>query len=256
VRVHKILVVLMIIALVLGGADVADAKKKHKKKKKGNEVPTTLVVESAQGTHITGTVESTRSGCIGDRKVNVTRNNQPVAAAESDSEGQWLTTTGGTIAEGDVIIAKVDEVKVKSKKKKITCGSDSDRYVVGNSSSNPNNPNNNTGTWRLTVTVSGNGTVRSTNRPGINSCRASSGTCVADFPGGTSVDLSATADADNSFTGWSGSCTGTTQPCRVAGNSGESKAVGATFEPSGGGGTACPFAALVALIPQLGPILC
>jgi hypothetical protein len=250
VRVQKILVVLTIFALVLVSADVADAKKKRKKKK--NSVPTTLVVESAQGTHIAGTVESSRSGCVEERKVEITRNGNPVASADADSEGQWFTRTGGTIANGDVIIAEVEKTTVKSKKKKITCGSDSDRFVVGNQNNN-NNTGGNTGgqqgTETLTVTVSGPGTVTS-NPPGIN-CRQAAGTCERDFPEGDTVSLTAEPDTDATFTGWSGACSGTTQPCNVQMTT--DRTVGATFS-GGGSPSACP--ADVASIPTLGPVLC
>ncbi len=249
VRVHKILVVLTIFALVLGSADVADAKKKRKKKKK-NEVPTTLVVESAQGTNIAGTVESSRSGCVDERKVEITRNGNPVASADADSEGQWFTRTGGTIQDGDVIVAEIEKVTVKSKKKKITCGSDSDRYVVGNQNNNSNtggNTGGQRGTETLTVTVSGPGTVNS-NPPGINNCRQTAGTCQGDFPAGSNVTLSASADADAEFDGWSGDCSGQAQ-CNVVMST--DRTVGATFSASGGG---CP-ADLMA-IPTLGPLLC
>jgi Divergent InlB B-repeat domain len=58
------------------------------------------------------------------------------------------------------------------------------------------------GTQRLTVSVTGGGTVTST-PPGID-CGA---TCSADFPAGTSVTLTATA-TDVALAGWSGDCAG------------------------------------------------
>jgi len=234
VRVHKVLVVLTIVALLLGSATAADAKKKRKKKK--NTVPTTVVVESARGTFINGTVESSKSGCVDERKVSITRNGDPVTSADTDSEGQWFTRTGGTIQNGDVIVASVDKVVVKSKKKSITCGSDSDRYVVGNQSSNNNGNPNAGGTETLTVNVSGNGTVNS-NPAGINSCRATTGTCVADFPTGSTVNLTATPDSDSTFQGWTGACGGSAQPCQVVMST--DKTVGAVFQSSGTPAPAC-----------------
>lgn len=250
VRVRRILVVLTIFALVLGSADLADAKKKRKKKKK-NTVPTTLVIESAQGTHIAGTVESARSGCVDERKVEISRNGNPVASADADSEGQWFTRTGGTIANGDVIVAEIEKVTVNSKGKKVTCGSDSDRFVVGNTNNGNNGGNNGgpNGTETLTVTVTGPGTVTS-NPPGIN-CRATSGTCVRDYPAGSTVSLTATPDNGATFDGWSGACGGTAQPCNVVMST--DRSVGATF--TGAGAAECDLSGLEA-IPVLGPLLC
>ena len=247
VRVRRILVVLTIFALVLGSADVADSKKKRKKKK--NTVPSTLVIESAQGTHIAGTVESARSGCVDERKVEITRNGNPVASADADSEGQWFTRTGGTIQNGDVIVAEIEKVTVKSKQKKITCGSDSDRFVVGSGNgtgTGTGNTGGQRGTQTLTVTVQGPGTVTS-NPPGIN-CRQLSGTCERDFPEDSNVTLTATADTDATFSGWSGDCTGQAQ-CNVRMD--VDRQVGATF--AGEGASTCPLAGTV--LEALCPIL-
>jgi uncharacterized repeat protein (TIGR02543 family) len=239
VRVHKFLVVLTILALVLGSADLADAKKKRKKKKK-NSVPTTLVIESAAvgGTHIAGTLESSREGCVDERKVSVTYNGDPVGSADADSEGQWFIDGSKTIKNGDRIQAAVEKVVIKSKNKKITCGSDSDRFVAGQDDNDGDTGGNNggqEGTETLTVTVAGPGTVTS-NPPGIN-CRQASGTCERDFPEDSTVSLTATPDTDATFTGWSGACSGTTQPCNVTMDT--DRTVGATFE--GAGAAPCPI---------------
>ena len=244
VRVHKILVVLTIFALVLGSASAADAKKKKKKKK--NSVPTTLVIESANGTHITGTVESSREGCVDERKVEVSHNGNPVGSADADSEGQWFIDGKQAVKSGDRITAEVEKVTVKSKKKKITCGSDSDRFVVGSDTDNNNNGGNDggqQGNETLTVTVSGPGTVTS-NPPGIN-CRQGSGStsCQEDYPIGSSVTLSAAPDANATFNGWSGACSNTSGSCSVVMNT--DKTVGASFTASGGGASTCPLAGTV-----------
>src|ERR1043166_9645700 len=60
------------------------------------------------------------------------------------------------------------------------------------------------GTFPLTVTVVGGGTVTST-PIGID-CGTS---CAADFPANTQVALTAMAAASGTFTGWSGACSGT-----------------------------------------------
>ena len=59
-------------------------------------------------------------------------------------------------------------------------------------------------TFRLTVAVTGTGTV--TSSPAVISCP---GTCAADVPSGTVVTLSATPGSSATFVGWSGACSGT-----------------------------------------------
>jgi len=67
----------------------------------------------------------------------------------------------------------------------------------------------------LNVTISGNGSVNSS--PSGIAC--TSGTCSADFTSGQSVDLTAATSWNHDFTGWSGACSGTTNPCTVVVNS-------------------------------------
>ncbi len=62
----------------------------------------------------------------------------------------------------------------------------------------------------LVVTVSGPGVVTST-PTGIN-CGA---TCTANFPGSSTVTLSASPAGGSAFKGWSGACTGTSTTCSV-----------------------------------------
>ena len=59
-------------------------------------------------------------------------------------------------------------------------------------------------TYALTVSKTGTGTGTVTNSP--------TGTS---FSAGTSVSLTAAADANSVFTGWTGACSGTTNPCTV-----------------------------------------
>lgn len=249
VRVQRALVVFTVLALMVASVGTADAKKRRKRK--GGTVPSVVVIESAQGTQIHGTVESQKSPCIDGRKVHLTHNGNPISAAEADSEGQWFSVTTDGLRSGDSINARLDEINVKSGRKKITCGSDTDRMVVNPDGraddDDDDDDNRGTGTRRLTVSVSGNGRVDS-QPPGINNCRSNSGSCVADYPFGTNVSLTATPDDGNTFEGWSGDCTGQAQPCRVTMN--QDRAVGANFQASGG--TPCALES----IPTLGPILC
>lgn len=81
----------------------------------------------------------------------------------------------------------------------------------------------------LSVTVAGSGSVLST--PAAIDCP---GTCSANFDDGQSVDLTATADPGFAFTGWSGACTGSSNPCTVSMTAPQSAT--ATFTGGGGGG--------------------
>src|ERR1039458_9338967 len=61
-----------------------------------------------------------------------------------------------------------------------------------------------TNNYTLTVSVSGSGTVTSTD--GFINCP---GTCYYSYPANTQVTLNANPDQGWTFTGWSGACSGT-----------------------------------------------
>jgi uncharacterized repeat protein (TIGR02543 family) len=73
-----------------------------------------------------------------------------------------------------------------------------------------------TGSFTLTASSSGQGTIASTD--GNIDCVNGSGTCSAVYASGSSVTLNATASAGFTFTGWSGTCIGTGS-CNVVMNS-------------------------------------
>ena len=79
----------------------------------------------------------------------------------------------------------------------------------------------------LTVTPTAGGTVSGSS--GISACTSAGGTCSASYSYGTLVNLTATADAGQSFTAWGGSCSGS-GACSVSMNG--SRAVTATFAGS------------------------
>jgi Divergent InlB B-repeat domain len=83
----------------------------------------------------------------------------------------------------------------------------------------------------LTVSVSGPGTVTGA---GIN-CGSGATTCTATPTPNSSVTLTATPSAGATFTGWSGSCTGTIPTCTVQMTA--ARSVTASFSAAGGGGT-------------------
>jgi Divergent InlB B-repeat domain len=78
--------------------------------------------------------------------------------------------------------------------------------------------------YTLTVSVSGTGTVAS-QPAGINCTTAN---CAAAFAADTVVALTATPAAGQSFTGWSGACTGAASSCQVTMN--QLRSVSANFE--------------------------
>jgi hypothetical protein len=97
---------------------------------------------------------------------------------------------------------------------------------------------------KLEVTVSGNGTVKSTNVAGID-CP---GDCEEVYPDGQAVVLNETPDYHNKFTGWSGSltaCDGTTvNPCNLTVSADTTIDAAFGYVPGGvcssaNGGTSC-----------------
>ena len=81
------------------------------------------------------------------------------------------------------------------------------------------------GSLTLVVTTAGTGVGIVTSSPASINCGA---TCAASFDFGTAVTLTATPDANSSFTGWTGGCTGATS-CAVTID--QARAVTATFAP-------------------------
>ncbi|BAP54644.1 peptidase S8/S53 subtilisin kexin sedolisin [Thioploca ingrica] len=79
-------------------------------------------------------------------------------------------------------------------------------------------------TYPLTVTLSGNGKVSSSD--GTIDCGSN---CAADYLDGQAITLQATANSGNQFKQWGGDCNGTTNPITVTMNS--AKTCTATFEP-------------------------
>ena len=68
-------------------------------------------------------------------------------------------------------------------------------------------------TATVTVTVTGSGTGTVTSQPLGISCPTLAGGCSQVFPIGTVISLTATPDPNLAFGGWSGACTGLTNPC-------------------------------------------
>jgi Divergent InlB B-repeat domain len=82
-------------------------------------------------------------------------------------------------------------------------------------------------TYTFSLTIAGSGSVVS-QPAGIN-CSAS---CNADFAANTVLTLTATPAANQSFTGWTGACTGSATTCTVT--MAQARTVGASFAPVAG----------------------
>lgn len=93
---------------------------------------------------------------------------------------------------------------------------DSNKGILANFSPGSGNPT-------LAVSVTGNGTVTGN---GIN-CGSGNTDCSETYASGTSVTLTETPGSGASFSGWGGSCSGTSTQCTVVMNA--SKSVGASF---------------------------
>jgi hypothetical protein len=81
-------------------------------------------------------------------------------------------------------------------------------------------------TQPLSVTISGAGTVLSA-PDGLSVCTTAP--CSAPFKAGSSVNLTAVASSGNTFTGWSGACSGPSATCTVAMDA--AKSAVANFSP-------------------------
>ncbi|GJL61396.1 MAG: hypothetical protein NPIRA04_00500 [Nitrospirales bacterium] len=81
--------------------------------------------------------------------------------------------------------------------------------------------------YTLTTTITGDGTVMS-NPSGLN---CSSGTCQASFVEGTTVTLTAIPNAGQSFSSWSGTCSGSTPSCQLTLNANQSTTATFTTTP-------------------------
>lgn len=85
-----------------------------------------------------------------------------------------------------------------------------------------------TSSFPLTVSLDGGGAGAVTSSPSGINCGTQ---CSASFAAGTSVTLTAGADASSLFTGWSGDCTGDNSTCQVTTD--KAHAAGARFELHG-----------------------
>jgi uncharacterized repeat protein (TIGR02543 family) len=77
-------------------------------------------------------------------------------------------------------------------------------------------------TVRIAATTQGAGTVTGLRAP------CTTGTCSDQYPGGTEVTLTAAPKGSDTFTGWTGACTGTSTTCTVTLD--QSASVTATFD--------------------------
>ena len=109
-------------------------------------------------------------------------------------------------------------------------GSNSQVSITGISASGPTMTatlsDDSTPSYTLSVSKTGGGTV--TSSPAGISCGL---TCSVSYNSGTAVSLTATAAAGFTFTGWSGDCSGASNPCTVSMTA--ARTVSASFSVSG-----------------------
>jgi uncharacterized repeat protein (TIGR02543 family) len=188
--------------------------------------PSTVEITSASRQSIEGTVTSKKAGCVDRRKVFIKHNGTDFGTTRADEEGFWSIAATDTVVQNDVITARIKENNIPGSRR--VCLGDKDTFVVPAEVVER----------ELAVSPAGPGKVDS-DPAGITNCRDGSGTCEATYDDGTTVTLTATPDAGQTFTGWGGACTGTTTTCTVemTGN----RSVSATFTAaSGGGADTCP----------------
>lgn len=167
-------------------------------------------VEAGSPGFVIGAVRSGKEACAADREVRVFDGKTLIGTVLTDESGSFeleAPVTGGA-----QLVAKAAKTFVKkSKKHKHSCAAATSRGFAVPA--------------QLVVRVVGDGTVIS-DPQGID-CDAVTSPCSAAFSSATPTALEATPDTGASFTGWSGDCSGTANPCtlRVDGN----KEVTATF---------------------------
>jgi hypothetical protein len=247
----KILLILALLAgLILAPVGDADAKKKRRKKGEYNTRVDVRTIDE-HGV-LKGLVQSANGSCVEGRKVRVEKNGERIGSVAADDAGEWIVETNGNFDSGDRIIAKVDKVKIaktnkaakktgNKKKKSSRKGSGKKKSFCASDISGPFDLN------RLTVGVTGNGTVIST--PGAINCRSNGGTCSALF-GATTTSLDAHPDPEAEFAGYTGDCNTTNPHCELEMDT--DRNVNARFSASGTPDGGCALD----VIPVLGPILC
>lgn len=221
---RRSMVVLLSIICVLSGAGMPHAVAKAKKPTKAN---TFLRITTVFDSEVFGTIKSAQSGCVDGRTVRLEVEGEEVGEVNADEDGTWAIEA--EVADGDELVVRAAQVTFKKGKKKVVCKPASDKETA-----KLDQPS----TRQLTVVVTGTGGRISSSPAGISDCRESSGTCEADFASNTVVQLAAAPDANRSFTGWGGACTGTSQSCTVVMNG--DRTVTATFTSAPPPGSGCP----------------
>ena len=160
-----------------------------------------LIVQTAGGT--AGTVSSDTGGidCPGTCSASYTEGATVTLTADGGANANVLGWTGGGC---DGVTAPTCQVTMST-----------DQNVTATFAPIADSVN---------VTTAGTGSGTVTSAPAGISCP---GACGANFGQGSQVSLTATANAGSTFTGWSGDCTGTTNPCQVTVDT--AKNVTATF---------------------------
>jgi hypothetical protein len=151
--------------------------------------PSTIEIASAvSGSpgEIAGTLTSTKSSCLSDRKVRIVDASSPsatIVTTTTDGDGAWVAS--GTFAAGQSIFARASK-EVLVKRKKICRGDDSPAFGVEAAQHS------------LTITSA----------HGVVSCDG--GPCAASYPEGMNLTLTAVPESGYLFESWGGDCSGAT----------------------------------------------
>jgi hypothetical protein len=123
--------IVLVVALGLGGA-AAGAKKKHHKKRGWR---TTVTLTQTSNTRFTGQVSSKLGACIGKRVVTLfytdpsTLQTQPLSVQRTGGKGKYAVDLTKPAFTGSYY-AKVDKRKVRAQKAKQTCKAGQSRAIA------------------------------------------------------------------------------------------------------------------------------
>jgi len=167
-----------------------------------NAIPIAVLTVNPAGTGA-GTITSNPAGinCAPTCSASFTSGTQVTLTATASASSSFAGWTGGCSGTSLTCIVMVT----------------ASQQITASFSATQNTP-------VLTEILAGTGAGTITSNPAGISCAP---TCSASFTNGTQVTLTATASASSSFTGWAGSCSGTSPTCALTMNA--SQQVTATF---------------------------
>ncbi len=125
-RVRPLLVTTAVVTACVIPVSNVDARRRPR-----IEVPSQVVVSDVTPSGFAyGVVDASRPVCADGRKVSVTRNGTALAATQTDSSGDWSTTSAGP-SNGDRYTAEIERERIRVGNRIYICGSDFDSFVFG-----------------------------------------------------------------------------------------------------------------------------